>query len=81
MQELQDSDPQETREWIEALEAVIEHEGPERAHYILEALIDQSRRSGANLPYSAQLPTSIPFHHTWNRLAPATMSTNTNCGQ
>ena len=64
MRELQDTDPQETREWIEALDAVIEHEGPERAHYILEALIDQSRRSGTNLPYSASTAyiNTIPPH-------------------
>ena len=64
MPELQDTDPQETREWIEALDAVIEHEGPERAHYILEALIDQSRRSGTNLPYSASTAyiNTIPPH-------------------
>ena len=64
MRELQDTDPQETREWLEALDAVIEHEGPERAHYILEALIDQSRRSGTNLPYSASTAyiNTIPPH-------------------
>ena len=64
MRELQDTDPLETREWLEALDAVIEHEGPERAHYILEALIDQSRRSGTNLPYSASTAyiNTIPPH-------------------
>jgi Pyruvate dehydrogenase complex, dehydrogenase (E1) component len=39
---LNDSDPQETKEWLEALEAVIEHEGEERAHYLLETLIEKS---------------------------------------
>ena len=64
MQELKDTDPEETREWLEALDAVIEHEGPERAHFILEALIDQSRRSGTNLPYSAATAyiNTIPPH-------------------
>ena len=64
MRELQDIDPQETREWLEALDAIIEHEGPERAHFILEALIDQSRRSGTNLPYSASTAyiNTIPPH-------------------
>ena len=33
-----DADPQETREWLDALEAVIEQEGPERAHYLIENL-------------------------------------------
>jgi len=64
MREHTDTDPQETREWLEALESLIEHEGPERAHYILEALIDQSRRSGTNLPYSASTAyiNTIPPH-------------------
>ncbi|MEY2633534.1 MAG: hypothetical protein RIR00_2188, partial [Pseudomonadota bacterium] len=31
---LVDADPQETQEWIDALEAVIAQEGPERAHYL-----------------------------------------------
>ncbi len=48
-----DIDPQETREWLDALDAVLEHEGIERAHYLLERLIDKARRSGAYLPFSA----------------------------
>lgn len=47
----QDVDPQETREWLDALQAVIQREGPERAHYLLEKLIDKSRRSGAYIPF------------------------------
>ncbi|MCU0735951.1 MAG: pyruvate dehydrogenase (acetyl-transferring), homodimeric type, partial [Methylotetracoccus sp.] len=49
----EDTDPTETREWLDALEAVIEREGIERAHYLIEALVDKSRRSGSNLPYTA----------------------------
>ncbi|MFA7084719.1 MAG: pyruvate dehydrogenase (acetyl-transferring), homodimeric type [Arcobacteraceae bacterium] len=50
---LEDVDPIETQEWIEALEVVIEEEGSTRAHFLLEKLIDKARRSGAYLPYSA----------------------------
>ncbi len=53
MAALPDDDPQETQEWLEALDGVLKHEGPERAHYILEQLIEKARRSGAFLPYSA----------------------------
>ena len=49
----QDQDPQETREWLEALESVLEREGPERAHHLLEALVDKARRSGAYIPFTA----------------------------
>lgn len=48
-----DVDPQETLEWTDALEAVLEEEGAERAHFLLEALIDKARRNGAHLPYDA----------------------------
>ena len=47
-----DPDPQETAEWLEALDAVIGREGPERAHQLLEALQDRARRSGSWLPFS-----------------------------
>jgi pyruvate dehydrogenase E1 component len=48
-----DIDPQETQEWLDALEAVLENEGVERAHFLLERLIDKARRSGAYLPFTA----------------------------
>ncbi len=48
-----DIDEQETREWLLALESVLEREGVERAHFILEQLIGHARKSGAYLPYSA----------------------------
>jgi len=62
MPETRDVDPDETFEWVESLEAVLEREGPERAHYLLEQLIDLARRSGAYLPYSANTAylNSIP---------------------
>ena len=48
-----DLDPQETKEWLEALDSVMAQEGIERAHYLLEQLIAKARKSGAYLPYSA----------------------------
>ena len=47
-----DPDTLETQEWLEALETVLEREGPERAHFLLEKLIDKARRSGAHIPYN-----------------------------
>jgi len=59
-----DSDPEETREWLEALKAVIGAEGIERAHFLIESLVDQARREGANLPYKANTAyiNTIPPH-------------------
>ncbi len=62
--QIPDIDAVETQEWLEALEAVIEAEGVERAHFLLEQMIDKARRSGANLPYSANTAyvNTIPPH-------------------
>ncbi|MET0104921.1 MAG: pyruvate dehydrogenase (acetyl-transferring), homodimeric type [Sedimenticola sp.] len=57
-----DIDPQETQEWLDALEGVLENEGIDRAHYLIEKLVDKARRSGAYLPFSANTAyvNSIP---------------------
>ena len=47
-----DIDPTETREWLESIDSVLSQHGPERAHYLLNQMIDFARRSGAYLPYS-----------------------------
>jgi len=59
-----DIDTAETQEWLEALEAVIENEGIERAHFLLEQMIDMARRTGAYLPFSANTAyvNTIPPH-------------------
>src|SRR5579872_3464142 len=46
-----DLDPIETREWLESIDSVLRVEGAGRAHYLLERLIDHTRRSGAYLPF------------------------------
>jgi pyruvate dehydrogenase E1 component len=48
-----DADAQETREWIDALSAVIESEGRERGHFLLEQLLEQARQQGIDMPFSA----------------------------
>ena len=59
-----DNDELETQEWIEALNSVIDAEGSERAHFLIEMMIDQARRSGSNLPYNATTAyvNTIPTH-------------------
>ena len=47
----QDFDPGETREWLESIDSVLKTHGPERAHFLLERLIDHTRRAGAYLPF------------------------------
>jgi pyruvate dehydrogenase E1 component len=48
---IEDADPDETREWLESIDSVLRVHGAERAHYLLERLIDYTRRSGAYLPF------------------------------
>ncbi len=50
---LEDLDPIETQEWIEAIETVIEEDGSNRAHFLLEKIIDKMRRSGSHLPFKS----------------------------
>jgi pyruvate dehydrogenase E1 component len=47
-----DIDPIETGEWVESIDSVLSQHGPERAHFLLNQMIDFARRSGAYLPYS-----------------------------
>lgn len=47
-----DTDPQETSEWLDSLAAVFEEEGVNRAHFLVNELIDYARRNGVRLPYS-----------------------------
>ncbi|HMN44068.1 MAG TPA: pyruvate dehydrogenase (acetyl-transferring), homodimeric type [Povalibacter sp.] len=51
LSKMEDLDPQETREWLESIDSVLKAQGAERAHFLLERLIDHARRSGAYLPY------------------------------
>jgi pyruvate dehydrogenase E1 component len=48
----QDLDPRETREWTEALHGVIKADGTDRAHYLLERMVEETRRAGGHLPFA-----------------------------
>src|SRR5207248_1688809 len=70
---LEDLDPVETREWLESIDSVLKIHGPERAHFLLERLIDYTRRSGAYLPfkpntaYVNSIPTGREPEYPGNR--------------
>src|SRR4029079_11318373 len=48
--QLPDVDPQETGEWLESLDAVIDVKGKSRAHYLLARLMERAREKGAFVP-------------------------------
>jgi len=60
--QFQDHDPQETREWLDALEAVVAFEGTDKARHLIGSLIEAARKHGIDTPYSATTPyiNSIP---------------------
>jgi len=70
---LEDLDPVETQEWLESIDSVLKTHGAERAHYLLERLIDYTRRSGAYLPfkpntaYVNSIPTGREPEYPGNR--------------
>jgi pyruvate dehydrogenase E1 component len=63
MDEIRDVDPIETQEWIDAIEGVIEVEGSERAHFLLDRILHAGRKRGAVLPDSSITPylNTIPL--------------------
>jgi pyruvate dehydrogenase E1 component len=68
-----DLDPVETREWLESIDSVLKTHGAQRAHFILERLIDYTRRSGGYLPfkpntaYVNSIPTGREPEYPGNR--------------
>src|SRR5665213_2361542 len=63
-QAVNDPDVMETQEWLDALEAVIATEGSDRAHYLMERMVDLARRRGAQIPFSSNTAyvNTIPVH-------------------
>ncbi len=59
-----DPDPTETREWVESIKAVIDNSGAERAHQLLQNMVELTRRAGAHLPFSptTEYINTIPPH-------------------
>jgi pyruvate dehydrogenase E1 component len=54
--QIPDHDPQETQEWLESLQSVLEKEGAQRAHFLLDQLINHARLAGDDMPISATTP-------------------------
>ena len=58
-----DVDPEETKEWLNSIDSVMQEDGKERAHFLVEKIIDQMRRNGAHLPYKATTAYINTIHH------------------
>ncbi len=53
---LEDLDPAETREWLEALDSVLAYEGADRAFHLLDEVVTEARRKGGR----RRAPTRAP---------------------
>ncbi len=51
-----DTDPQETREWLESIEDALEEHGNERTQFLLQTLIAYAQTKGARLPFNTNTP-------------------------
>ena len=66
--QLPDTDPDETREWLESLDTVISAEGPGRAKFLMAKLIERARSQNVGVPASVSTPyinTIPPEHEAW----------------
>ena len=51
-----DTGREETREWLDSLEYVLENDGVDRANFLLERLSARMTKTGARLPYTITTP-------------------------
>ena len=68
-----DPDTVETGEWIDSLRAVVQHQGPDRAAFLLEKLTDEAHHAGVsapltlNTPYVNTIPPEREERASWDR--------------
>jgi pyruvate dehydrogenase E1 component len=60
--QLLDLDPAETQEWLESLDAVVEHAGPNRARYLMLSVLQRAREQQVGVPglHSTDYINTIP---------------------
>lgn len=66
---INDIDPIETKEWIDSIDSVVQHSGIDRANFLINKLIDDLRRNGANLAFetTSSYINTIPLHQQERR--------------
>ncbi len=68
VQQLPDIDPQETDEWLDSLDSVVDMRGKSRARYLLTRLMERAREQGVGVPSSVSTPylnTIPPEQEPW----------------
>src|SRR5690606_137547 len=68
VQQLPDTDPTETEEWLLSLDSVVANHGPTRARYLLSKLLVRARELQVGVPASISTPyvnTIPPEQEPW----------------
>ena len=71
---LVDSDPEETQEWVDSMTGVLDHQGSDRAIYLIRKLTELTQRSGVALPFTANTPYINTVHHSEEPAYPGDLS-------
>ena len=61
MTQQNDANPEETREWLDALQSVVDEEGIDRAHFLIDKLNDTAIRMGRYVPITSVV---TPYSNT-----------------
>ncbi len=68
--EVEDTDPNETEDWLYSLESVIRYQGSERAGFLLKQLVDRASVVGVPLPGAVTTPFCNTIHVTREKRMP-----------
>jgi pyruvate dehydrogenase E1 component len=66
--QIPDSDPDETREWLDSFDTMIETDGQQRARFMMARLLAHARAQNVEVPASVSTPyinTIPPEHEAW----------------
>ena len=75
--QLPDIDPDETQEWLDSLDAVVERQGKTRARFLLLKLLERARELQVGLPGArCRRPTSTPSRPSRSRGSRATSTSS-----
>ena len=74
--QLPDTDPAETREWVDSLRDVVERHGPYRARFLMLKLLQEARSLRVGVPACGAPTTSTPSRPSASRGSPATRSSS-----
>ena len=63
MERIRDLDPVETQEWLDSLDGVLDVEGPERAHFLIEQVVEGSGQATADVVVGRRRLDGIGMQH------------------